>query len=117
MDDLDSILSSEELLEPSSGFTTEAMSCLQSEAASLPAIPFPWRRFVLALAMSPVQTSLVVRLVPAVFFDRLLLRVTTAWSALLADPALHTALLAASLSPVGTLLLVWFSFWLAGDEG
>jgi hypothetical protein len=117
MDDLDRILSSEELLEPSSGFATEVMSRLQSEAAALPAIPFPWGRFVFAFAMLAVQISLAVRLVPAAFFDCLLHRVTTAWDALLADPTLHTAVLSASLSLVGALLLVWFSFWLVADEG
>jgi hypothetical protein len=117
MDDLDCILTSEELLEPTSGFAAEVMARLQSEAAALPAISFPWGRFVFAFAMLAVQISLAVRLVPAVFFDRLLHCLTTTCNALLANPTLYTAVLSASLSLVGTLLLVWFSFWLIGDEG
>jgi hypothetical protein len=116
MDDLDRILSSEEPLEPSPGFATEVMSRLQSEVAAPPEIPFPWGRFVLAFAMLAVQISLAVRLIPAFSFERLLRHGTAAWSAVLADPTLHTAVLSASVSLVGTLLLVWFSFWLAGVE-
>lgn len=43
---IDRILSSEEELIPSSGFTAAVMERIREEAAAPPPIPFPWRRMV-----------------------------------------------------------------------
>lgn len=51
-DDIDRILSSEDVLEPSSGFAGNVMEAVRREAAA-PATPaFPWVRFAIGLAAS-----------------------------------------------------------------
>ena len=46
MDELDRLLSSEDTLAPSSGFTARVMEAVRDAAAEPPALPFPWGRFV-----------------------------------------------------------------------
>lgn len=48
-DELDRILSSEEPLEPSSGFVAGVMEAIRAQAAAPPPLPFPWRRFAVGL--------------------------------------------------------------------
>jgi hypothetical protein len=43
-DDLDRILSRDDEIVPSSGFVPAVMDAVRREAATPPAIPFPWRR-------------------------------------------------------------------------
>jgi hypothetical protein len=43
-DDLDQILSREEEILPSAGFSARVMDAVRSEAAAPPPIPFPWKR-------------------------------------------------------------------------
>lgn len=43
-DEIDSILSREDEMLPSSGFTTSVMEAVRQEAAEPPPIPFPWKR-------------------------------------------------------------------------
>ncbi|HEV7506647.1 MAG TPA: hypothetical protein VGS07_17265 [Thermoanaerobaculia bacterium] len=57
-DDLDRILASEEPLLPSSGFAALVMEQVRETAAPLPPIPFPWRRFLLALAAVSVLAAI-----------------------------------------------------------
>ena len=45
-DDLDRILSRDDDIMPSSGFVSSVMDAVRREAATPPAIPFPWRRAV-----------------------------------------------------------------------
>jgi hypothetical protein len=49
-DDLDRILSEEEEIIPSSGFTASVMDSVRREAAAPPPIPFPWKRALPGLA-------------------------------------------------------------------
>lgn len=49
MDQLDRILSSEEALAPSSGFTASVMDVVREAAAEPPALPFPWGRLLIAV--------------------------------------------------------------------
>jgi hypothetical protein len=49
-DDLDRILSEEEEIIPSSGFTASVMDAVRREAAAPPPIPFPWKRALPGLA-------------------------------------------------------------------
>lgn len=51
MDELDQILSSEPLVEPSPAFVSRVLSAVQREAALPPPIPFPWRRAATAAAV------------------------------------------------------------------
>jgi hypothetical protein len=53
-DELDGILSSEDLLEPSSQFAMEAMAAIRRQASQPPPLRFPWFRFVAGLAASGV---------------------------------------------------------------
>jgi hypothetical protein len=46
VDELDRILSTDEMLEPSSGFALSAMRAVREAAAEPPPFPFPWGRFV-----------------------------------------------------------------------
>jgi hypothetical protein len=49
MDDLDRILSSEDALEPSSGFTAAVMDAVRDAAEEPPPLTFPWLRFVIGV--------------------------------------------------------------------
>jgi hypothetical protein len=46
---LDQILSSDDVLTPSSGFAAGVMEAVREAAAEPPALPFPWRRFAAGL--------------------------------------------------------------------
>ena len=56
-DDLDRMLSSEELLEPSSGFAMDVMAAVRRQAAEPAPVRFPWFRFVAGLAASLVTAA------------------------------------------------------------
>lgn len=49
-DELDRILSSTDLVEPSSGFTNAVMDGVRERAAEAHTLPFPWGRFAAGLA-------------------------------------------------------------------
>jgi hypothetical protein len=49
-DDLDRILSAEDLIEPSSGFAMNVMDAVRAQAAEPPPRRFPWTRFATGLA-------------------------------------------------------------------
>jgi hypothetical protein len=63
-DELDRILSAEQEILPSSGFTASVMDAVREEACALPPIPFPWKRVLPGLAIAAVV--LVVLLVQAI---------------------------------------------------
>jgi hypothetical protein len=69
-EDLDRILGSDDLIQPSSGFATAVMERVRQEASEPPALPFPWGRFALGLAASGVAaaaaTALLMQNAPAV---------------------------------------------------
>lgn len=46
IDELDRLLSSEDMLEPSSGFVAATMAAVQQAATEPPPLPFPWGRLV-----------------------------------------------------------------------
>jgi hypothetical protein len=56
-DDLDRILSSEEFLEPSSGFGSNVMDAVRRQAEEPPPLPFPWGRFATGLAACSVMAG------------------------------------------------------------
>jgi hypothetical protein len=49
-DEVDHILSSDDGLEPSSGFAHAVMNAVRREAAEPPPLPFPWRWFIVGVA-------------------------------------------------------------------
>jgi len=49
-DDLERILSSDDDLEPSSGFARSVLEAARTLGVEPPPIPFPWRRFAVGLA-------------------------------------------------------------------
>jgi hypothetical protein len=51
-DDLEGILSREENILPSSGFTARVMGAVQREASAPPPIPFPWKCAWAGLALA-----------------------------------------------------------------
>jgi hypothetical protein len=60
-DELDRILSADQEILPSSGFTASVMEAVRREASALPPIPFPWKRLLPALlAGAAVLTILLV---------------------------------------------------------
>ena len=71
-DDLDRILSHDGGIVPSSGFVSSVMDAVKREAATPPAIPFPWKRALpglaawvialVALAIGPPTTDTLDRL-------------------------------------------------------
>jgi hypothetical protein len=58
-DDLDRILSEEEEILPSSGFTASVMEAVRREASTPPPIPFPWKRALPGLAAAVLALVLV----------------------------------------------------------
>jgi hypothetical protein len=56
-DDLDRILSSEDLIEPSSSFAMNVMDSVRRQAAEPPPLRFPWFRFALGLAACSVMAG------------------------------------------------------------
>jgi hypothetical protein len=52
MDELDRILSTDEPLTPSSGFTARVMESVHDAAAQPPPLPFPWGRFMTGVLAS-----------------------------------------------------------------
>jgi hypothetical protein len=56
-DDLDRILSSEDFLEPSSGFGSNVMDAVRRQAAEPPPLRFPWGRFATGLAACGVMAG------------------------------------------------------------
>ena len=53
-DDLDRMLSSDGDIVPSSGFANSVMDAVRREAATPPAIPFPWKRALPGVIVSVV---------------------------------------------------------------
>jgi hypothetical protein len=49
LDQLDQILSSDDVLTPSSGFAAGVMEAVREAASEPPPLPFPWRRFAAGL--------------------------------------------------------------------
>ncbi len=70
MDEIDRILASEDVLEPSSGFASSVLDAVRREAAEPPPLPFPWLRFALGLGacvlLASSGTALALRLAVAV---------------------------------------------------
>jgi hypothetical protein len=56
-EDLDRILSSEDLLEPSKRFAMDLMTEVRRHVAESTPVPFPWFRFVAGLAASVVMAA------------------------------------------------------------
>jgi hypothetical protein len=54
-DDMDRILSSEEPLEPSSGFAMSVMDAVRRQAEEPPPLPFPWTRFAAGMGACGVM--------------------------------------------------------------
>ena len=116
MDDLDRILMSEETIEPSTSFSGNVMLRVQAEAAVPPQIAFPWIRFAVVMI---IATAAIIPLFPSeavasalnsAFFN------LGEWIVSPEDMALRNAFLLAMASLFGTMLLIWFSFKLAGAE-
>jgi hypothetical protein len=55
LEDIDRILSLEDLLEPSSDFAMSVMAAVRRQAAESTAVPFPWFRFLTGLSASAVM--------------------------------------------------------------
>lgn len=113
---LDRILMSDKEIEPSASFAANMMSRIQAEEPPPSPIPFPWFRFALTV---PIVAILTVLFFPSETVPHALntffLNIGQ-WIVAPGDPALRTALLSAFASLTGTLLLVWISLRLAGDE-
>jgi len=59
-DEINSILSREDEILPSSGFAVSVMNAVRREAAAPPPIPFPWKRALPGLVAAVVAFALVV---------------------------------------------------------
>jgi hypothetical protein len=79
-DMLDSILRTEETLEPSSGFLAGVMERVQEESITPPPIPFPWKR-----AMPGYLAAAVTLVWGGIVFAHSIPQLETEFSALLSD--------------------------------
>jgi hypothetical protein len=94
-DELDRILSKEEEVVPSSGFTASVMEAVRREASAPPAIPFPWLRalpgiVVAVLTLAGVAVQVVIELVRTFSAPQAAVELP-AWF----DPSLWTSILKA----------------------
>jgi len=116
MDDLDRILTSDELIEPSTPFSGNVMSRVETEAAARAKIAFPWMRFAIVMI---IATVLIVPLFPSEIvvggINEAILNIGE-WIISPVDVALRNAILLAMVSLFGTMILVFFSLRLAGAE-
>jgi hypothetical protein len=116
-DNFDKILLSDKQIEPSSTFLDNVMVQVQAEALTSHPKPFPWIRFAVSML---VLTILSIWLFPS---DSVLHGMNSL-SQFIADwivaphsvSALQNALLFASASILGSLLLIWLSLRIAGAE-
>jgi hypothetical protein len=65
-DDLQRILSSEELIEPSSGFASSVMDAVHRETTQSPPLPFPWIRFAAGLIACGASAAAGAALMPQI---------------------------------------------------
>jgi len=56
-DDLDRILASRDVVQPSTAFTKNVMAAIHREAAEPPHLPFPWFRFGIGVTASSVMAA------------------------------------------------------------
>ena len=56
-DDLDRILASHDVVQPSTTFTKNVMAAIHREAAEPPHLPFPWFRFGIGVTASSVMAA------------------------------------------------------------
>jgi hypothetical protein len=67
-DELDRILSEDDEILPSSGFTVSVMEAVRREASTPPPIPFPWKRALPGLAAAALALVLALAEVSATGF-------------------------------------------------
>ena len=116
MDNLDRILTSDELIEPSTSFSGNVMSRVETEAAPRAKIAFPWMRYSVVMIIAAI---LIIPLFPSEIVVGGLYEAFLnigKWIVSPVDVALRNAFLLAMASLFGTMLLVFFSFRLAGSE-
>jgi hypothetical protein len=119
-DELDRILSAEQEILPSSGFTASVMGAVRAEASAPPPIPFPWKRVLPGLVIAAVV--LVVLLAQVIAQLKEGARATQSpWATLQTDlPILSTAQhLGAQwilFALVVTLGALWFPLRLAASD-
>jgi hypothetical protein len=56
-DELDQILRSDEIIEPSPGFVSAVMRAVYRESTGLPPLRFPWSRFAIGVAACVLMTG------------------------------------------------------------
>ena len=113
-DDLDEMLLSENMIEPSPTFARNVMARVRSQSSNDVRIPFPWIRF---WAITTVLIILAVWFFPAGSVLRAVNSLSYSigsWVLAPGNLALRRALLSAFASVLGSLALVWFSFELTG---
>ncbi len=115
-DELDNILLSEKRIEPASFFVDQVMARIQAEASSDRGIPFPWLLFTAAIVAVGIATFLFLPAHAVVLTMHGLCYGIGKWIISPPDMALRNALLSGFASLIGTLMLVWFSFRLAGSR-
>jgi hypothetical protein len=106
MDDIDRMLTSEALVEPSPDFTLRVMAAVQREASAPPPIPFPWRRIAASAAAMTVAST---GLAAAPAFREPAQRVITALGAI-DGPSAGLAFVSTALSFVILAWTLWVSW-------
>jgi hypothetical protein len=110
MSDLDRILSSDPVIEPSAGFAARVMGQVRQEATAPPPIEFPWRRF-LPGAIACAAILLIALGLTVANFDP---AATPVEPKIQLTPAFDIAVLGqpsaiAALALVGSLLVAWLA--------
>ncbi len=102
MNDLDRILSTECSVTPSPGFAHSVMRAVRHEAATPPAIPFPWRRMMPLIAAAADLLIAVLLSLPY-------------WPAAEAFPIAESAVMQSLLAAFATLPLGYLAAALLGS--
>jgi len=122
LDEIDRILSPEEEILPSSGFTASVMDAVRREAAAPQPIPFPWKRASPGVALAGL--AMVFAVIIVADFTRVIrqasaVRVPSTWMSALApifhDP-LHPEAVWLAVAFVVTLASIMVSFRLASGR-
>ena len=115
-DDLDEILLSEKMIEPSPALAGYVMARVQSEASNYARIPFPWIRFLAITAVLIIWAIWFFPAGPVLHAVNSLSYSIGSWVLAPGDLALRRALLSALAAVLGSLVPVWFPFGLTGTR-
>lgn len=110
MSDIDRILSSDPVIEPSAGFASRVMGQVRQEANAPPPIEFPWRRFLPGAITCAALILIALGLTVANFGpDAVPVEPTAELAPVFELAVLGQAPAVAAIALIGSLLVAWLA--------